>query len=214
MGERFINVTIIRTVVTKMRTLFKPAVWNILGLFYKGRNQPLHLREIARNAGIRESAVSRHLNALEKEKSLVSKPEANLKKFNIKRSMIPEIFPLFDNERIKSLPLLRKNALKAYINSLEAKPVFIVLFGSTAKGGLRPDSDMDILEVFNAKTSTSAAAKYAEAQTSIRIQAVQMALKTFIEELKLKNDPVVQSAVETGFPVFNQKYYYEVLYNE
>jgi len=214
MGEKLINVIIIRTIVIKMRTIFKQAIWNILGIFYKNRNQPLHLREIARKAGIRESAVSRHLNAMETEKILLSKPEANLKKFSISRGNVPGIFPLFDNERIKSLPLLRKNALKAYINALDSKPVFIVLFGSTAKGGLRPDSDMDLIEIFNSKTSTYAAAKYAEAQTSIRVQAVQMTLKAFVQELKLKNDPVVQSAVETGFPVFNQKYYYEVLGNE
>ncbi|MDD4878771.1 MAG: nucleotidyltransferase domain-containing protein [Candidatus Nanoarchaeia archaeon] len=197
-----------------MITIFKPAVLNILRIFYKNRNQPVHLREITRNAGIRESAVSRHLNAMEKEKTLLSRQEANLRKFSVNKSRIPEIFPLFDNEKIKSLPLLRRNALKMYIDSLETKPVLLVLFGSTAKGGLRPDSDMDILEIFNAKTSTSAAARYAESQTSIRIQAVQMTFKAFVEELKLKKDAVVQSAVETGFPVFNQKYYYEVLYNE
>ncbi|MBU2639069.1 MAG: nucleotidyltransferase domain-containing protein, partial [Nanoarchaeota archaeon] len=139
---------------------------------------------------------------------------ANLKKFNVNKSQIPEIFPLFDNERIKNLPLLRKNSLKIYIDSLETKPIFIVLFGSTAKGGLRHDSDIDILEVFNAKTNTSSSAKYAESQTAIRIQAVQMTFKAFIEELKLKKEPVVQSAVETGFPVFNQKYYYEAVWNE
>lgn len=214
MSERFINVAIIKTIVSKMKTIVKPAAWKILELFYRNRNQPMHLREISRKAGISESPIFRQLGIMEKDKILRSSPEANLKKFSVNKSKIPEIFSIFDNERIKSLPLLRKNALKSYIDSLETKPIFLVLFGSTAKGGLRPDSDMDILEIFNAKTSTSSAAKYAESQTSIRIQAVQMTFKAFVEELKLKKDAVVQSAVETGFPVFNQKYYYEVLLNE
>ncbi|MDI6737384.1 MAG: nucleotidyltransferase domain-containing protein [Nanoarchaeota archaeon] len=214
MNERFINVAIIKTIVTKMKTIVKPAAWKILELFYRSKNQPMHLREISRKAGISESPIFRQLSIMEKDKILRSSPEANLKKFSVNKALVPEIFPVFDDERIKSLPLLRKNALKAYTDSLETKPVFLVLFGSTAKGGLRPDSDMDILEVFNAKISTSAAAKYAESQTSIRIQAVQMTFKAFVDELKMKKDAVVQSAVETGFPVFNQKYYYEVLYNE
>ena len=36
----------------------------------------------------------------------------------------------------------------------------------------------------------------------------------FYKELKMKEDSVIQSGVETGFPVYNHRAYYEAIYYE
>jgi len=49
--------------------------------------------------------------------------------------------------------------------------------------------------------------------TGIKISIFQMTLGSFLKEIKLKEDPVVQSAIASCYPVLNNRYYYEVLYN-
>jgi hypothetical protein len=67
--------------------------------------------------------------------------------------------------------------------------------------------------VFNKKTDTKKAKDYAQAQTGITISEFQLTYKDFIKETKLKEDQVIQSGIESGFPIYNNKAYYEV-FNE
>lgn len=197
-----------------MITLIRAGIWKILELFYKNKNAPLHLREISRQIKLGEGPVTRHLNYLVKKTVLRFEREANLKKFCISQKFIPRIFPLYDIERFDALTLLRKNAVKNYISELTKKPVFVIVFGSTAKGTFKEQSDIDLLVVFNEKTNDTQAVKFAESQTGMQISTIQMTLDKFKKELKLKQEPVIQSALETGFPVYNNQYFYEVTTNE
>ena len=197
-----------------METLLKPAVYKILTLFYSNRNLPLHLREIARKTEMNESSISRHLNQMAKAGLLKTISEANLRKFYVSQKDIPLVFPLFDGDRLGKLPLLRRNAIIYFLQKLEKTPVIAVVFGSTAKGNFRADSDLDLLLVVNGKINDVPAKNFVEAQTSIRIQTFFISENKFKKELKTKTDKVLLSAVETGFPVFNQKYYYELTCNE
>ncbi len=197
-----------------IRTIIQKQYWNILQLFYTNHNSPLHLRDISRKINLRESATSRHLQALEKTNILKSYQEANLKKYSLKKQVIPEIFSSFDVEKLEALPLLRKNALKEYLKALKNKPVLMIVFGSTAKGNYKEDSDLDIIEIFTTKTNTKDAKKHAEALTGISIQSFQITEANFYKELKMKEDKVIQSGINTGFPVFNNQYFYELIYNE
>ena len=197
-----------------MRTIIKEQYWKILELFYKNRNKELHLREISRKIKLKECPVSRHLHKLLKLRVLKSSEKGNLKNFFIRNQVIPKIFPLFDIEKLENLPLLRKNAIQLYINRCNPKPIFLIVFGSTAKHTYKDDSDIDIIEVYNRKTTNSKAAKYVETQTGMRLSMFQMTYNDFIKELKMKEDHVIQSGINTGFPVYNNKYFYEVLYNE
>src|SRR3989338_11605222 len=196
-----------------MQTIIKPGIWKILKIFYSNRNKPVHLREIARLSGMNESTASLHLNNLVRDGILKYVSEGNLKKFYVSKSSIPEIFPLFDQEGLEKLPLLRKNAIKWYIKSLENKPVILIVFGSTAKGSFKEDSDLDLFEIFSIKEDNKAE-KFAEAQTGVHIQVFKLSEKDFLNEIITKKDKVLQSAINSGFPAFNQKYFYEVVFNE
>lgn len=197
-----------------MITLLKTRSWNILQLFYKNKNEPLHLREISRQINLGEGPLTRHLNYLLKINILKFERDANLKKFHISKKFIQHIFPLYDCERFDNLPLLRRNAIKYYIAELKKKPVFVILFGSTAKETFKEKSDIDLLLVFNEKTKDSDAVKFAEAQTGMHLSTLQMQFNNFKKEVLLKQDHVIQSAIETGFPVYNHQYFYEVIRDE
>ncbi len=197
-----------------MKAIIKPAIWRMLKLFYSNGNTPLHLREIARKTKMNVSSVSRHLNKLVKEDILKTSKEANLRKFYVVKTQIPLIFPIFDEERLASLPLLRRDAIKLYLDKLEKKPLLVIAFGSTAKETFRKDSDIDLVKVTSNRDKNKKAEEYAEAQTGIKIQVFSLTEKRFRKELKMKEDFVIQSALKTGFPVFNAKYYYEAINNE
>ena len=97
---------------------------------------------------------------------------------------------MYDLERTEKLPLLRKNAIKKYVPKLSEKPIFAIVFGSTAKGTYKDESDVDILLVTNKKIKTEEAEKEIEAQTSIKISSFQITFKEFLKDKELLNDKI------------------------
>lgn len=196
-----------------METIFKEGYEKIMGIFYNGKSAKIHLREIARKTKLNENSVSRFLNQLEKEKILKSEREGNLKKYSIeKNQLVFSLFSFFDVVRFENMPCIRKKAINYFMNDLEIKPIVIILFGSTAKENFSKNSDIDLLFIVNKKIKTSKAEDYSESQTGIKINILQIIYSDFVRELKIKEDKVVQSAVETGYPIFNSlAYYQEVL---
>ncbi len=124
------------------------------------------------------------------------------------------LFEIFDFDKLEQLSMIRKNAISCYLNKLSEKPVFAILFGSTAKETYTESSDIDILIVTNKKTSTKEAEKETDALTAIKVSTFQITYADFLDELKLKKDKVIQSAVLTGYPLINHISYYEVILNE
>jgi len=198
-----------------MKTIIKSGYAKILKLFYNQKSAKIHLRDLARKTNLNENSVSRFLKTLEQEKILISKRDANQKKYEIvKNDLIYSIFSHFDILRFNQLPLLRKNALLHFLDKLEEKPLVAFLFGSTAKETFTERSDLDLLLIVNEKIPTKKAEDYVDAQTAIKISSIQISLNEFKKELKLKEDYVIQSAINTGYPLTNHIEYYRTIYNE
>lgn len=196
-----------------MKTIMKSGCEKIIRLFYSDKNAKIHLREIARKTRLNENSATRFLLDIEKENMLVSEKDGNMKKYSILKNDITfALFALFDTERFSRLPAVRKNAISHFLNELVEKPVIAVLFGSTAKETYRNESDIDLLLVVNRKISTENAENYAESQTGMKVNAIQIAFPAFFNELRIGSDSVIKSAVSTGYPLSNHILYYrEVL---
>ncbi|MEK6891102.1 MAG: nucleotidyltransferase domain-containing protein [Nanoarchaeota archaeon] len=195
-----------------METIFKPGYERILRIFYENPSKNFYLREIARKTKINENGTSRFLKDLEKKGILKSKLDGNLKRYYLtENQQVNLIFSSFDIERINKLPSLRSKALYYFIEKLSEKPVFAVLFGSTANGNFTKESDIDILLIVNNKIDVKDAEKYVNAQTGMRINTFIIPYNNFLKELKLKEDMVIQSAINTGYPIINHIYYHEVI---
>lgn len=193
----------------------KQGLSKIMLLFYKNKNAKFHFREIVRLTKLHEPSTTRFLKELEKELILKPEKDANLKKYSIVRNKKTYvIFEAFDLEKEDKLPVIRRKAIKYYLDTLPQKPIFVILFGSTAKGTFAEDSDIDILLIGNKKINTTQAEKEANALTGIKISSFQMDYKDFLKEMIIKEDKVIQSAINTGYPLINHIAYYEVLYNE
>jgi predicted nucleotidyltransferase len=187
----------------------------ILELFYFSKFETIHLREIVKKTSMNENSVYRFLNKLEKKDILKSNKKGNMRLFSIRKNDNAYLtFAFFDNERYNKLPNIRKIAIQKYIQALPNIPVFIILFGSTAKNNFNKDSDVDLLIVTNEKINTEKAEHLADSQSAIKISTFQINYKNFLRELKVKEDKVLQSAIKTGFPLINHMLYYEVLFDE
>ncbi|MCX6748053.1 MAG: nucleotidyltransferase domain-containing protein [Candidatus Pacearchaeota archaeon] len=197
-----------------MSTLLKSGHTKILRLFYENKKASFHLREIARRTKLYANSATRFLNQLEKEGILTSQKDGNLKKYNIKKSeKLSNIFASFDIERLNKLPLSRRRAITYFLDKLHEKPIIALLFGSTAKETFRKDSDIDLLLIVNKKIDVDTAKDYVDAQIGIKINCFQITYEEFKKEIKLKEDKVIQSALNTGYPIFNQMLFYEVYLN-
>lgn len=193
-----------------METILKSGYEKIIALYYGDACANIHLRNIARQTGLNENSATRFLKQLERQSILQSKKEGNLKKYFIQRNKKTFlVFTLFNLERYERLPKRTKNAIEYFIKIVDEKPVITVLFGSTAKGRYTRESDIDLLLIVNKRINTEKAEDYAEAQTAMKINCIQIKYNEFVQELKTKNDKVIQSAIKTGYPITNQILYYE-----
>ena len=198
-----------------METLLCPGYEKILVLFHEDKRARIHLRKIARKARMNENSASRFLKQLEEQRILTAEKDGNLKKYHLRPNPLTyAIFSYMDIKKLNSLPSIRKNAIHTFLSSLKDKPIMAILFGSTARGTYAKDSDIDILAIVNKKIEIEGARQETESQTTIRVNLIQISYHTFIEELRSRRDPVIQSAIATGFPIFGHVEYYEVYYRE
>ncbi len=187
----------------------------ILKLFYENQRANFHLREIARRTQLNENSVYRFLQQLESEKVLVPVKEANLKKYSLQKSLSAyATLSVLDIQRFTSLPEIRKKAIHLFLDSLPEKPIITLLFGSTAKNTYTKESDIDLLLIVNKRIDTIQAKNLVDAQTAMQISDFQIEIPTFKEEIKRKEDKVIQAALTTGYPITNHIEYYRTLYDE
>ncbi|MDD9953541.1 MAG: nucleotidyltransferase domain-containing protein, partial [Candidatus Woesearchaeota archaeon] len=163
-----------------MITLLQPGYRKIMQLFYKEKNAVLHLREIARRTKLHGPSTTKFLKDLEQNNILVAKKEIHLKNYRLQQSTRSYVFfTAFDVERFEQLPSIRKNAIRIYLQKLQEKPLFALLFGSTAKKTYNEESDIDILLITNKNISTKTAEKEADAITAMNIKTFQMTYNDF-----------------------------------
>ena len=196
-----------------MKTILKPGYEKIMRLFYIDKHAKFHLRNISRQTKLNENSTSIFLNKLQKDQILNSIKEGNLKKYFLEKNLLTfGLLSLFDIERFDRLPSIRKNAIQYFLKELKEQPIIVLLFGSTAKGDFIKNSDIDLFLVVNDKIKIKGARDYAESQTGLRINCLQITYPDFFKEIKLEGDKVMQSAINSGYPLTNHiKYYSEVL---
>ena len=213
--EKYLNDTILVTIDTKMVTILKSGALKILQLFYENKKSSLHFREIVRKTKLHEPSTASILKLLHEESILKSQKVGNQKHYMLQLNTESFLwFEQFDYKRFQKLPSIRKNAYHYFMEALSEKPLIVLLFGSTARGTSSQQSDIDLLLITNSKIDLKKAQEHVETLTGIQINAIQMTLSSFQKELKLKEEPVIQSALATGYPLFNHIYFYEVLFNE
>jgi len=114
------------------------------------------------------------------------------------------LLELNDTLRLQRLPLERRNSIIETISEL--KPLIAILFGSTAKGNFRKESDIDLLLVFN-KEIDKKGEKIKEIGSKYGVKINPVMIK--FSEFDTKNE-TINHILKTGFPVEGFRYFYGV----
>lgn len=138
----------------------------ILETFLKEPTKSQYIRQIANNCKLSYERVQFYLKELEKIKLLYSKVKGKIKEYTLNRrhELAPKLFAILEMEKRQTF--YSKNPqfqswLNTMLNELNKTVVtsvsdikFILLFGSTARGDSKDDSDVDLLIVTRTLDST------------------------------------------------------------
>lgn len=192
---------------------------DLLGYFYGHRKG--HVRQIKNSVGLSEHTLLKYLGSLEKRKMLSSRKEGNLKIYevNLEDALVKVFFSYFDLERLETLEYKRGKAVKMLISGVKRVkiPYFILLFGSTAKGNYTIKSDIDVIIIFDVlkKGMSEKIEKIKKdifAETNLKMNSILMRLDEFLKEKENKQNYALQDAITSGYPVFGNQLYYEVIF--
>ncbi len=192
---------------------------DLLKYFHEHRKG--HVRQVKKAVKLSEHTLLKYLQSLEKRKILSSWKEGNLKIYevNLESALVKVFFSYFDLERLETLEYKRGKAAKMFVEEVKNLkiPYFILLFGSTAKGNYTAKSDVDIIVVYDV-ANKSIAEKINEikknifAETGLKVNSIIMTLDEFLKEKENKQNYALQDAITSGYPVFGNQLYYEVIF--
>ena len=110
---------------------------------------------------------------------------------------------LINSIKFYSLPFERRKAVEEPISSL--KPIVAILFGSTAKGGFKKESDIDLLIVFkDKKEEYYEIIKKVSSKYGIRLNPIIISLDEFVSP-----NEALKHIIKTGYPIAGYNYFYE-----
>jgi len=200
-------------IVLKMnKSIFSKGKEKILECFYRNRDKSLYFSEILRETKLTQNTTLKHLKNLQENNLIISTKKIGntFYKINSKNPQIYSIFSYFDYKKLNELPSERKRAITEFLEKIEAKPLIVLIFGSTAKGTFRKESDIDLLLIYNKKDSENKELKKEiEAITGTNIQTFIIELDYFKEQLLKQEDNVIIHAIKTGFVIVGHYLFYK-----
>jgi DNA-binding transcriptional ArsR family regulator len=112
----------------------------VLRLLFESGDQELHLRDLARLAGLSPAALQKELDALERKELITARRDGNRRYFraNTSHAIYPELHGLV----VKTAGIAAE--LRRALAPVEGI-VLALVFGSTAAGTARGSSDVDLL---------------------------------------------------------------------
>lgn len=120
--------------------LFPPARAEVLRLLFESGKEELHLRDLARLAGLSPTALQKELDSLERKELITARRDGNRRYFraNTANPLYPELHGI----------VVKTSGIAAELRRALATVDGITLafiFGSTAAGTARGTSDVDLL---------------------------------------------------------------------
>ena len=171
-----------------------------------------YFSQIYQECGIKsKNNLLKNLNILTKFK-IIKKDVGKGNTFyaiNYESSLAVSLLNLINYIKFESLDFERKEAVKEAVK--EAKPAMAVLFGSSAKGDFKKQSDIDLLLVYDKKfkmESKTNRIKQISSRYGMKINPVIISFS----EINLF-DPAIKHIFKTGYPLTGEIYFYEAIKN-
>ncbi|MGM5484063.1 MAG: nucleotidyltransferase domain-containing protein [Nanobdellota archaeon] len=103
-----------------------------------------------------------------------------------------------------------KNPLKNFLKDIPEEIYTIILFGSSSRKEQTSESDIDLLVISNKNIDFSRNKKEAEVTSKYPLSIFQATISQF----KKNEDDIIIQARKTGFPIYKEQNFYEVILDE
>jgi len=178
---------------------------NVIKILEVLKKEKLYFNQIYEKTGIKsKNNLLKNLNLMV-NLSILKKDEAKGNTFyniNYENNIALILLQLINTINFQKLPFERRKAVEELIN--ETKPILAILFGSTAKGNFKKQSDIDILIVYN-KRIKEIDKKVKEISSRYGLKINPIIIK--FSELDTR-DETIKHILITGYPVTGYKYFY------
>ena len=176
--------------------------------FFDLKEQKLYYNQIKEQANLSHSSLQ---NALEKLKKANVLSEERTKSNTFYKIKDKKLFTLKFSEiaiqKFKDLNRGVRIPLDNFLKDLPKEVYTIILFGSASKKEERKESDIDILVVSAKPLNLDKNKKNAEAISNHHLSIFQCKTKDLIDD----TDHVIIQARKTGFPIYKEQNFYEVI---
>ncbi|MFH1174159.1 MAG: nucleotidyltransferase domain-containing protein [archaeon] len=194
----------------------------VFSAFHESRQAKLYFSQIKDATKLSNSSLQNALEKLEKN-GLIKKEETKANTFYILPAS-PATHVRFAQLDILRFDNLHRNIrlpLIEFIKNIPRSVVTVLLFGSAARKTEEKKSDIDILIVLHS-FSTRQLQKHYEQEMLTKIENARQDAQaislhristaiTTTQQLREDKDHLLIQARDTGFPIYNQQQYYEVL---
>ena len=192
---------------------------DLLRYFYEYRKG--HVRQVKKAVRLSEHTLLKYLGSLKERRMLISRSEGNLKIYEVRleSALVKVFFSYFDLDKLELLEYKRGKAVKMFVEEVKnfKIPYFVLLFGSTVKENYTAKSDIDVIIIFDVlekdlNKKIDEIKKNILAEIGLKVNYIIMKLDEFLKEKENKQNYALQDAITSGYPVFGNQLYYEVIF--
>jgi len=187
------------------------AVTKIYGSYFQTKKDNLYYNEIKELSNLSDSSLSRALKKLKNSKILLQEKTKSNTFYKIKDKKIFELeFSKIANKKFQELNIGVKVPLKNFLKQIPNNIFTIVLFGSSSIKEEQEGSDIDVLVVSNEKINLEEIKTKVDITSNYPISIFNCNIKQF----NFNSDNIIIQAKKTGFPIYKEQNFYEVILNE
>ena len=179
--------------------------------YLKLRSEKLYFNQLKELTKLSNSSLQNVLNKLIKDKSLSIDKKISNTFYEIKNKKFFSLkFSEIAIKNFEKLDVEIKVPLKNLIEQMPNEIFTIVFFGSASRNEHKKDSDIDLLIVDDNKNDFEKIKKDVNNVSNYPISIFKSTIKQFYEN----KDHVIIQARKTGFPIYREQNFYEVILNE
>lgn len=183
----------------------------IFKAFFESKEKKFYYNQLKELTNLSHSSLQNTLTKLTKNNLLEEEKTKSNKFYGIKNKKIFSLkFSELAINKFDNLNVGVKSPLRNFLINLPQEIFTIILFGSSSKKEERKTSDIDILIVSNNKINLDYNKKEAEITSNYPISTFYCTTKQFLEN----KDHIIIQARKTGFPIYKEQNFYEVMLNE
>ncbi len=179
--------------------------------YFESKKSSIYFNELKELSKLSDSSLTNTLNKLVKKGILLQEKTKSNTFYKVKDKKIFALkFSEIAIQKFSELNIGVKVPLKNFLKDISKEIYTIVLFGSASRKEEQKGSDIDLLIVSNKKIEMSNNKRNGEITSKYSISLFRSTTNQFIQNV----DDVIIQARKTGFPVYKEQNFYEVILDE